>query len=100
MRDTARADDGSVSRLGVALTRRLLANCVAASTSRVCGSGLNQCLPFCREVGIPHPFPPRVRAGSVCGPPGYAPFRGHPPHVGGWAAAFQLPFRLPDEGGG
>ena len=57
MRDTARADDGSVSRLGVALTRRLLADCVAASTSRVCGSGLNQCLTFCREVGIPHPFP-------------------------------------------
>ena len=59
MRDTARADDGSVSCLGVALTlrRRLLANCVAASTSRVCGSGLNQCLAFCREVGIPHPFP-------------------------------------------
>ena len=58
MRDTARADDGSVSRLGVALTRRrrLLANCVTASTSRVCGSGLNQCLTFCREVGIPHPF--------------------------------------------
>ena len=44
--------------LGVALTRRrLLANCVAASTSRVCGSGLNQYLVFCREVGIPHPFP-------------------------------------------
>ena len=59
MRDTARADDRSVSRLGVALTlrRRLLANCVAASTSRVYGSGLNQCLTFCREVGIPHPFP-------------------------------------------
>ena len=59
MRDTARADDGSVSCLGVALTlgRRLLANCVAASTSQVYGSGLNQCLTFCREVGIPHPFP-------------------------------------------
>ena len=53
------ADDGSVLRLGVALTlrRRLLANSVAASTSRVYGSGLNQYLAFCREVGIPHPFP-------------------------------------------
>ena len=37
--------------------RRLLANSVAASTSRVYGSGLNQYLAFCREVGIPHPFP-------------------------------------------
>ena len=60
MRDTAHADDGSVPRLGVALTlrRRLLANCVAASTSRVYGSGLNQYLALCREVGIPHPSPP------------------------------------------
>ena len=59
MRDTAHADDGSVSLLGVALTlrRRLLANSVAASTSRVYGSELNQYLAFCREVGIPHPFP-------------------------------------------
>ena len=59
MWDTGHADDGSVSRLGVALTlrRRLLANSVAASTSRVYGSGLNQYLAFCREVGIPHPFP-------------------------------------------
>ena len=30
---------------------------MAASTSRVYGSGLNQYLAFCREVGIPHPFP-------------------------------------------
>ena len=44
--------------------------------------------------------PPSVRAGAVCGSPGYVPFRGHPPHVLGRAAAFQLPFRLPDEGGG
>ena len=58
MRDTAHTDDGSVSRLGVAFTlRRLLANYMAASTSRVYGSGLNQYLALCREVGIPHPFP-------------------------------------------
>ena len=59
MRDTAHADDGAIPRLGVALTlrRRLLDNSVAASTSRVYGSGLNQYLAFCREVGIPHPFP-------------------------------------------
>ena len=59
MRDTAHADDGSVSRLGVALTlrRRPMANCVTASTSRVYGSGLNQYLAFGREVGIPHPSP-------------------------------------------
>ena len=56
---------------------------------------------FMSGVGDPPPVPPpRVRAGAVCGPPGYAPFRGHPPHVRGRAAAFQLPFRLPDEGGG
>ena len=59
MRATAHADDGAVPRLGVALTlrRRLLDNSVTASTSRVYGSGLNQYLAFCREVGIPHPFP-------------------------------------------
>ena len=56
---------------------------------------------FLSGGGDPSPVPPpRVRAGSVCGPPGYAPFRGHPPHIRGRAAAFQLPFRLPDEGGG
>ena len=55
---------------------------------------------MCREVGIPHPVPPRrIGAGAVCGPPGYALFRGHLPHVLGRAAAFQLPFCLPDEGG-
>ena len=61
MRAAAHADDGAVPRLGVALTlrRRLLDNSVAASTSRVYGSGLNQYLAFCREVGIPHPFPLR-----------------------------------------
>ena len=57
----AHADDGAVPHLGVALTlrRRLLDNSMAASTSRVYGSGLNQYLAFCREVGIPHPFPLR-----------------------------------------
>ena len=39
----------------------MLANCVAASTSRVYVSGLNQCLTFCREVGIPHPPPPPLQ---------------------------------------
>ena len=65
MWDAAHTDDGSVSRLGVALTlRRLLPNCVAASTSRVYGSRLNQYLAFCREVGIPRPSPPPSK--SLC----------------------------------
>ena len=103
MRAAAHADDGAVPRLGVALSlrRRLLDNSVAASTSRVYGSGLNQYLAFCREVGIPHPFPlHKFVLELFVGHPGYAPFRGHPPHVLGRAAAFQLPVRLPDEGGG
>ena len=83
MRDTARADDGSVSRLGVALTRRLLANCVATSTSRVCGSGLNQCLTFCREVGIPHPFPSKSSCWICLWPSGVRAFP-WPPSARTW----------------
>ena len=83
MRDTARADDGSVSRLGVALTRRLLANCVAASTSRVCGSGLNQCLTFFREVGIPHPFPSKSSCWICLWPSGVRAFP-WPPSARTW----------------
>ena len=83
MRDTARVDDGSVSRLGVALTRRLLANCVAASTSRVCGSSLNQCLTFCREVGIPHPFPSKSSCWICLWPSGVRAFP-WPPSARTW----------------
>ena len=56
---------------------------------------------FLSGGGDPPPVPPpRVCAGAVCGPPVYTPFRDHPTHVLGRAAVFQLPFRLPDEGGG
>ena len=56
---------------------------------------------FLSGGGDPSPVPPpKVCAGAVCGPQGYAPFRGHPQHILGRAVAFQLPFRRPGEGGG